>query len=194
MPYAAHHKDRTRARIVDSARVLFNRHGFESVSIDDVMKNAGLTRGGFYHHFSSKGSLYAAAVSSFTSCNPFAERLEQNPKARSPRELAELLVDTYLSDETLADVDKHCPLIALPSDVARAGLRPRAAYTQLVESMLEIFRAVFPKSDRQGNRKAQVIINLCVGGMLIARTTDDPTLRKQLRAAARGEALRLLAD
>ncbi|MEA2263774.1 MAG: TetR/AcrR family transcriptional regulator, transcriptional repressor for nem operon [Acidobacteriaceae bacterium] len=44
------------------------------------------------------------------------------------------------------------------------------------------------------NRKAQVIVNLCVGGMLIARTTDDPTLRKQLRAAARGEALRLLAD
>jgi hypothetical protein len=104
------------------------------------------------------------------------------------------MVDTYLSDETLADVDKHCPLIALPSDVARAGLRPRAAYTQLVESMLEVFRAVFPKSDRQGNRKAQVIVNLCVGGMLIARTTDDPTLRKQLRAAARGEALRLLAD
>ena len=158
------------------------------------MKNAGLTRGGFYHHFSCKESLYAAAVSSFTSCNPFAERLELNPRHRSPRELAELLVDTYLSDETLADVDKHCPLIALPSDIARAGLRPRAAYTQLVESMLEIFRAAFPKNDQQGSRKAQIIVNLCVGGMLIARTTDDPTLRKQLRAAARGEALRFLAD
>jgi TetR/AcrR family transcriptional regulator, transcriptional repressor for nem operon len=193
MPYAADHKVKTRARIVDSARVLFNRHGFESVSIDDVMKNAGLTRGGFYHHFTSKQSLYAAAVSSFTSCNPFAERLEQSPKQRSPRELAELLVDTYLSDETLADVDKHCPLIALPSDVARAGLQPRAAYTQLVESMLEIFRAAFSQSDRQGKRKAQLIVNLCVGGMLIARTTDEPTLRKQLRAAARSEALRLLA-
>jgi TetR/AcrR family transcriptional regulator, transcriptional repressor for nem operon len=193
MPYAADHKQKTRARIVDSARVLFNRHGFESVSIDDVMKNAGLTRGGFYHHFASKESLYAAAVSSFTSCNPFAERLERNPIHRTPRALAELLVDTYLSDETLADVDKHCPLIALPSDVARAGLQPRAAYTLLVESMLEIFRAAFPKSDRQGNRKAQLIVNLCVGGMLIARTTDEPTLRRQLRAAARSEALRLLA-
>ncbi|HET9953367.1 MAG TPA: TetR/AcrR family transcriptional regulator [Polyangiaceae bacterium] len=193
MPYAADHKLKTRARIVDSARVLFNRHGFDAVSIDDVMKNAGLTRGGFYHHFTSKASLYAAAVSSFTSCNPFAERLEQNPKRRSARELAALLVDTYLSDETLADVDKHCPLIALPSDVARAGLQPRAAYTQLVESMLEVFRAAFPKGDRQGNRKAQLIVNLCVGGMLIARTTDEPTLRKQLRSAARSEALRLLA-
>jgi TetR/AcrR family transcriptional repressor of nem operon len=193
MPYAADHKHKTRTRIVDSARVLFNRHGFESVSIDDVMKNAGLTRGGFYHHFPSKESLYAAAVNSFTSCNPFAERLEKTPKQRTPRQLAELLVDTYLSDETLADVDKHCPLIALPSDVARAGLQPRAAYTQLVESMLEIFRAAFPRSDREGNRKAQLIVNLCVGGMLIARTTDDPALRKQLRVAARSEALRLLS-
>src|SRR3954468_3728751 len=145
MPYAADHRSRTRERIVDSARVLFNRHGFESVSIDAVMKEAGLTRGGFYHHFQSKESLYAAAVSSFTGCNPFAERLERQPRQRTPRQLAELLVDTYLSDETLADVDRHCPLIALPSDVARAGLQPRAAYTQLVESMLEIFRAVFPK-------------------------------------------------
>lgn len=193
MPYSADHKAQTRARIVDSARVLFNRHGFESVSIDEVMKCAGLTRGGFYHHFPSKESLYAAAVSSFNSCNPFAERCERSPKARTPRQLAELLVDTYLSDETLADVDKHCPLIALPSDVARAGLQPRAAYTQLVEGMLEIFRAAFSQSDRQAARKAQLIVNLCVGGMLIARTTDDPALRKQLRVAARTEALRLLA-
>ncbi len=102
-------------------------------------------------------------------------------------------MNTYLSDETLANPDKHCPLIALPSDVARAGLQPRAAYTQLVDGMLQIFRAAFSKSDRRANRKAQLIVNLCVGGMLIARTTDDPILRKQLRAAARGEALRLLA-
>jgi TetR/AcrR family transcriptional repressor of nem operon len=194
MPYAADHKDKTRARIVDSARVLFNRHGFESVTIDDVMKRAGLTRGGFYHHFENKESLYAAAVSSFSSCNPFAQRCLLDSRQRTPRQLAALLVDTYLSDETLADVDSHCPLIALPSDVARAGLRPRAAYTRLVESMLEIFRAAFPKGDRQGNRKAQLIVNLCVGGMLIARTTDDPALRKQLRATARSEALQLLGE
>lgn len=194
MPYAADHKAKTRARIVDSARVLFNRRGFDAVSIDDVMSAAGLTRGGFYHHFDNKQSLYAAAVSSFTSCNPFATRCLEDTRQRTPRQLAALLVDTYLSDETLADVDNHCPLIALPSDVARAGLQPRAAYTQLVESMLEIFRAAFPKSDRQGKRKAQLIVNLCVGGMLIARTTDDPALRQQLRATARSEALQLLGN
>src|SRR5262249_42307870 len=60
VPYPAEHKFRTRARIVESARRLFNRHGFEQVSIDQIMAGAGLTRGGFYHHFGSKDELFAA--------------------------------------------------------------------------------------------------------------------------------------
>lgn len=149
MPYTPEHKQRTRARIVESARVLFNRRGFEQVSIDDVMKGAGLTRGGFYKHFASKDELYAAAIQSFTTCNPFAKHLESTPASRrSPRDLARLLIRMYLSDEVLADVDKHCPLIALPSDVSRAGLQPRASYTSLVESMAHVFRRALPDDDR----------------------------------------------
>ena len=72
MPYPPEHKVQTRARIVESARRLFNRHGFEQVTIDQIMASAGLTRGAFYHHFDSKDELYAAAVASFVTCNPFA--------------------------------------------------------------------------------------------------------------------------
>jgi AcrR family transcriptional regulator len=195
MPYTAEHKQRTRERIVESARALFNRHGFEQVSIDDVMKNAGLTRGGFYKHFTSKDALYASAVQSFTTCNPFRRRLASEPKQhRSPRELARMLIQMYLSDETLADVDKHCPLIALPSDVARAGLEPRASYTTLVENMTHVFRAAMPEQDADAQRKALLIVSLCVGGMVLARTTDEPTLQKELRAAARAQALALIGD
>ncbi|MFT3767579.1 MAG: TetR/AcrR family transcriptional regulator [Minicystis sp.] len=194
MPYTPEHKQRTREKIVESARVLFNRHGFEQVSIDDVMKGAGLTRGGFYKHFASKDELYAAAVQSFTTCNPFAKRLSSSPDPRrTPRDLARLLIDIYLSDETLADVDQHCPLIALPSDVARAGLVPRASYTSLVESMAHVFRAALPERDRSAEEKALLIVSLCVGGMVIARTTDDPKLQKQLRAASRAQALAILS-
>jgi Bacterial regulatory proteins, tetR family len=49
MPCAPEHKEQTHARIVDCARRMFNRHGFEAVSIDQIMASAGLTRGGFYH-------------------------------------------------------------------------------------------------------------------------------------------------
>jgi AcrR family transcriptional regulator len=193
MPYTAEHKARTRAKIVESARVMFNRHGFDQVSIDDIMKSAGLTRGGFYNHFTSKDELYAEAVRSFTTCNPFVKQQEasKGPPPPPPR-LARQLVDLYLSDEILNDVDQHCPLIALPSDVARAGLEPRAAYTTLMENMAHVFQAAFPENDRDAERKALLIVNLCVGGMVLARTTDDPRLRKKLRATARAEALALL--
>jgi TetR/AcrR family transcriptional repressor of nem operon len=192
MPYTSEHKAQTRAKIVESARILFNRRGFEQVSIDDVMQLAGLTRGGFYNHFSSKDELYAEAVRSFTSCNPFARNVASATVMPQPHQLARMLVDLYLSDETLADVDQHCPLIALPSDVARAGLKPREAYTDLVEHMSHVFHSALPSDDDDAARKAMLIVTLCVGGMVIARTTDDPELQHTLRAAARREALRLL--
>ena len=47
MPYTAEHKQKTRARIIECARELFNRRGFTEVSIDEIMQHAGLTRGGF---------------------------------------------------------------------------------------------------------------------------------------------------
>lgn len=193
MPYTAEHKARTRERIIQKARVMFNRHGFDQVSIDDVMREAGLTRGGFYNHFSSKDELYAEAVRSFTRCNPFATKAATlKERDRDPKKLARLLIQLYLAEETLEQVDSHCPLIALPSDVARSGLKPRAAYTQVVESMSGVFLRAFAPEDKDARRKALLIVNLCVGGMVIARTTHDPELRKSIRAASRSEALALL--
>jgi AcrR family transcriptional regulator len=65
MPYTTAHKMRTRERILDSARRSFTRAGYENVTIDDVMAHAGLTRGGFYNHFSNKADLFAAAVETY---------------------------------------------------------------------------------------------------------------------------------
>ena len=190
MPYTSAHKARTRERIVESARKLFNRHGFEQVSINTVMSEAGLTRGGFYNHFQSKDELYAAAVASFSTCNPFAADIAANP-ATDARELAHRLVDLYLSDAVLADIDSHCPLYALPGDVARAGLSPQKAYTALIRNLTQVFSgalAAYP----DGDSRAQAIVSLCVGGMVLARTTDDASLRATLRSSARQQALALL--
>jgi AcrR family transcriptional regulator len=192
MPYRPEHAARTRTRIVESARRLFNRHGFEQVTIDQIMADAGLTRGAFYHHFPSKSELYAAAVASFATCNPFAIRTASAAaRLRDPRALARMLVELYLSDETLDDIDRHCPLYALPSDVARAGLEPQEAYTGLIRSMRLVYQSAL-KGSRDAARRAETIVALCVGGMVLARTTNDPGLRKSLRASARHQALALL--
>jgi AcrR family transcriptional regulator len=192
MPYTPEHKAQTRAKIVESARVLFNRRGFEQVSIDEVMERAGLTRGGFYNHFTNKDELYAEAIRSFTSCDPFSKHVASLPGEPDPRTLARMLIDIYLADSTLADVDQHCPLIALPSDVARAGLKPRTAYRELVENLSSVFRDAFGPDDDDAARKAQLIVTLCVGGMVIARTVDDLGVQTGMRAAARSQALCLL--
>jgi TetR/AcrR family transcriptional regulator, transcriptional repressor for nem operon len=65
MPYPSGHRERVRGRIVDSARRLFNRNGFEGVSVDSIMADAGLTRGGFYSYFDSKSDLYAELLGCF---------------------------------------------------------------------------------------------------------------------------------
>jgi len=190
MPYTAEHKERTRAKIVESARKLFNRHGFEQVSIETIMSDAGLTRGGFYNHFESKDELYAAAVASFTTCNPFRKDVAAVPAGDS-KELARRLLNLYLSDRVLEDVDNHCPLYALPGDVARAGLSPQRAYTDLIRNLTRVYEHAL-KDFSDGQQRAQAIVALCVGGMVLARTTDDDALRGSLRQAAREQALTLL--
>jgi AcrR family transcriptional regulator len=191
MPYSSEHKAATRARIVDSARRLFNRFGFEQVSIEQVMSEAGLTRGGFYHHFDCKDALYAEAVASFNECNPFRQNLKEHPP-ESPAQLARSLLELYLSDEVLANVEMHCPLYALPGDVARAGLMPQRAYTDLIRGLTQVY-AMALEHLPDGEQRAQSIVALCVGGMVLARTTDDPELRRTLRQSARRQALTLLA-
>lgn len=194
MPYTAEHKARTRERIVTAARELFNRHGFEPVSIDQIMARANLTRGGFYNHFPSKAALYAAVVESFPDCTPFALRLARSKRPPpEPPKLARMLIERYLSDEVLADPDQHCPLYALPSDVVRAGPEPQRAYTAVYHRMSALLRGALPEGTPDVDTRVQLIVALCVGSMVLARTTHDPALAKSVRAAAKKQALALLA-
>jgi AcrR family transcriptional regulator len=185
MPYTTAHKLRTRERILDSARRLFTRQGFEAVTIDAVMANAGLTRGGFYNHFADKAELFAAAVDGYGRETPWES------EAWDAVALARWFIDFYLSDEMLAARETHCPLFALPGDVSRAGGAPQAAYTRLIERTVSIFRAALG-GEPEGEETAQTIVSLCVGAMLLASTTGDPNLRGSLRASARAQAIALL--
>jgi AcrR family transcriptional regulator len=187
MPYTPAHKASTRARILDSARRLFTRRGYERVTIDDVMVAAGLTRGGFYNHFHDKADLFSAAVDGYTRVTPWTEEGADAP------ELARWFVDFYLSEQMLEHAELQCPLFALPSDVSRAGGLPKAAYTRLIKRSVSIFRqALEPRADAA--ERAQSITALCVGAMLLANTTDDPGLRTSLRRSARETALAMLTD
>lgn len=191
MPYSTEHKQRTREKIVESARILFNRHGFQDVTIDQVMKKAGLTHGGFYNHFKSKEMLYGAAVSSFLMGRGAQWRADAgvDPSIPSP-EMARQMIQGYLSAEHLDDRDGQCPMIALPSDVARANPEVQASYQVLLQAMVGLFEDSL-QDQEQARRKALSLAALCVGGMVLARSIPDSDLAEEVRVAAHSAANQL---
>jgi TetR/AcrR family transcriptional repressor of nem operon len=192
MPYSSEHKRKTRVRIVECARILFNRHGFENVSIDMVMAEANLTRGGFYNHFKSKEELFAAAVSSFLMGRGAQWRAAAGIDPENPApEMASQMIAGYLSPEHLGDLDGQCPMIALPSDVARSNPEVRTAYQELLTAMVGLFETSLEEQDADARQSALVLAALCVGGMVLARTLPDSALAEEVRKAAHLEAQRV---
>jgi TetR/AcrR family transcriptional regulator, transcriptional repressor for nem operon len=193
MPYTAAHKQKTRTRIVECARILFNRHGYDNVTIDMVMAEAKLTRGGFYNHFKSKEELFAAAVTSFLMGRGAKWRADAGIDPTKPtREAARQMVAGYLSKEHLGDLDGQCPMIALPSDCARGNAEVQAAYQLLLTSMVGLFENSLPGPRPGARRKAPTLAALSVGGMVLARTLPNSKLAESVRAAAYDHALSTL--
>ncbi len=185
MPYPASHKGRTRERIVEAARELFNRHGFERVTIDMVMTRAGLTRGGFYAHFQNKEALFATAVDSFLMGRGLKWRNEAGiDPSRNASEMARQMVDSYLSQAHLNDTEGQCPLIALSSDVARAGDEVRAGYERLLAAMVWLFETNIDAREPEARERALAMAALCVGGMILARTLPDSPIAEEVRSSA----------
>jgi AcrR family transcriptional regulator len=194
MPYTAEHKQKTRARIVECARELFNRKGFVEVSIDEIMQRAGLTRGGFYNHFKTKEDLFAEAISVYLDFNPATRwsRIHFDPDAEGAA-CARQMVKVYLSTAHLDDLEGHCPMIALPSDSARAGPQVRQAYRQLLEHMAGMMASGIEGCGKaEARERGLAITALCVGGMILARTIDDPAFADEVRRAAQTVALELI--
>ncbi|MEZ5824298.1 MAG: TetR/AcrR family transcriptional regulator [Geminicoccaceae bacterium] len=183
MPYSREHKAEVRARIVESARILFNRQGFAETSIDCIMESVGLTRGGFYNHFRNKEELYAEAVSSFLNGRGKTWRDEAGvkPEHAGPENVL-AMIDSYLSNRHLGDVDGQCPMIALPSDVARATPEVRNAFTDLLKAMSWLFQHNLPERIEHKRQTALALSALCVGGMVLSRTVDDEKLGAEPRA------------
>jgi AcrR family transcriptional regulator len=54
--------DATRERLLEVAAKFFGERGYEATSIEAVLREAGVSRGSLYHHYPSKGALFAAVV------------------------------------------------------------------------------------------------------------------------------------
>jgi TetR/AcrR family transcriptional repressor of nem operon len=191
MPYPAGHREHVRRKIVESARRLFNRNGFDGVSVDSIMAQTGLTRGGFYSYFDSKSDLYAEVLGCFFTDPNWKSRWEDVDVDLAAADAGPQIVRAYLSRQHFDDVENSSPMIALPSDVARSDQKVKAAFETVFRAMVTLLSRDVKNTAQPREETATAIAALCIGGMVAARSMNDRGLADRLRAAATKIALEL---
>jgi TetR/AcrR family transcriptional regulator, transcriptional repressor for nem operon len=191
LPYPPNHRPETRARIVLSARKLFNRFGFDGVSVQQIMTNAGLTHGGFYRHFASKSDLYAEVLECFFTDPNWNNSWEGVHVDMKAADAGAQIVRAYLSRQHLEEVENSCPMVALPSDVARSGKNAKRAFQTVFAAMVDLLQRSSARNGYSDRTSALAIAALCVGGMVVARASEGHALANELRRAAMEVALKL---
>jgi TetR/AcrR family transcriptional regulator, transcriptional repressor for nem operon len=158
-------------RIVREASRLFRERGFENVSVDEVMKAAGLTHGAFYAHFASKVELQAAAIA-------YGQRVSLERMQRSnSKKRKESYADRYLSQWHRDNPGDGCTMAALGEEVARSTPELRTAFEQGLEDML---------SAKSGDRNEAIFrVAAMMGGVVLARAVQDPRLSDEILKSVR---------
>ena len=191
MPYPVGHRARVEGKIVASARRLFNRHGFENVSVQQIMSGAGLTHGGFYSYFRSKNELYIKVLGCFLTGSDWKNMWEGVEVDMASTDAAAQVVRAYLSIQHFEDVENSCPMVALPTDVTRSGDDAKRAFENVFATMVSLLERSVTDDDRQRRAKAQAVAALCVGGMVVARAMSSRAVADELRDACMSIALDL---
>lgn len=163
-----------RKRILSVASRLFREKGFESVSVAEVMKGAGLTHGGFYGHFSSKDELIAQSLA----------------HAYEPAEDDSLdfdaFLDRYLSTQHRDHPAKGCPTAGLAAETRHQGAAARAAIAEGLRAQIVRISESLPCGTAEERRRAAIgTWSAMVGAVILARSVDEPALSEEVLAQTR---------
>ena len=165
-------KEDTHEQILDVASRALRREGYAGVRVADVMKEAGLTHGGFYAHFESRDALLAAAADQ--AGTESIESLTRAIAAAKPGHELATLVDTYLSDRHVAAPDQGCAIAAAGSEVPRQQAEVRRVASRRIKDLIGLIERQFPEWGRSAaHDKAMGIAATLVGALVLARAADD---------------------
>src|SRR5713226_5931568 len=181
MRHSKAEKAKTHERIVAIASRRFREEGLAGIGIADLMKEAGLTVGGFYKHFNSRDALVAEAVG-------FAlggwKRQVDAAASGGPPVTYESLVDNYLSEAHRDQPGTGCPVVALAGDIARSDKRTRALVTQQIRDNIELLATLIYDANEKNKRGARshAILTYCalVGAIGVARAVSDEQLSREI--------------
>lgn len=173
-------KEENRARIVAVASKLFRESGFDRIGVAELMKNAGMTHGGFYNHFGSKEELESAAcdLAFEKAIARISVAAKETQEARRSAYVAH--VADYLSPRA-RDAAGGCPMVSLGSDVFKRGTQVRRGFGSGVSRYIDAISALIarPRRSRARTREdAIATLALLVGGLLLARTVRENSLKE----------------
>jgi TetR/AcrR family transcriptional repressor of nem operon len=176
-------KDATHERIVGAAARAIRRSGYGGTGVAEIMKDAGLTHGGFYAHFASREAMLAEAAD-----RAGAEGLaavERVAAAAPPRRALPALLRAYLSRAHVEGIETGCAVAALGSEMPRQAPGVRRAATRRIKEMIDLVARQSPDWGQPGaHQHALVTVATMVGALVLARAVDDPQLSDAVREAA----------
>ncbi|MEL1265455.1 TetR/AcrR family transcriptional regulator [Pseudoxanthomonas putridarboris] len=180
-------KEASRERILDAASRAVRRVGFHGVGVADVMREAGLTHGGFYAHFDSRDALLSAAVARAGS--DVASILEENMNRLTRAGLSPFraLVESYLYESEIGNREKGCPVAALCSEIPGQAPDVVDASQQLVRNLHRLVHKILP-ADRSAGA-AWAVTSQLVGAVQLARALGDNPDGRAVLAAAKHDLL-----
>jgi len=190
--YPPRRKNETRQRILSAAEALIKDRGPHAATVEAVMREAGLTVGGFYAHFDSKEALAREALiagveRSFAS---FTEGLGEAP----PERFAATLIRRYLSQVDDPALSGACPLSVLLPEVARAEAGFRDEFAVRTGALIARVESRFPVVDGMAPRDvALAVFAALVGAVAMARASTTTRGRKRIAAATEANLCRFLA-
>jgi TetR/AcrR family transcriptional repressor of nem operon len=171
-------KNKTHKRIVKIAARRFREEGLAGVGIAELMKEAGLTVGGFYKHFDSRDDLVAEAVGS-----AFGTWKRQKDAAASggqPLTYARL-IDNYLNEAHRDDPGTGCAYSALAGEIARSDKQTRALASEQVGDDIQLIASLLPGKDKRAARSRAILtFSTLVGAMSLARAVSDEELSREI--------------
>ncbi|WP_235189763.1 TetR/AcrR family transcriptional regulator [Methylotenera sp. L2L1] len=179
-PNASNRKEITHTRIVETAARAIRRSGYDGTGVADIMKEAGLTHGGFYAHFASRDAMLAeAADRAGEDTIAIAKKIFANVP---DNQALQALMNAYLSNEHMANIESGCSLVALGSEMPRQAPEVKRASTCRVKEMIALIESRL--SDQpNAHAEALVMLSTMVGTLLLARAIDDPELSVAFRQA-----------
>ena len=184
MGHSRRDKEATHTRIVRVAARRFRERGLEGIGLADVMKEAGVTVGGFYKHFGSREELVVEALATaFKDLDVWEEHTEG---------IAQLLQD-YLTEAHRDAPGTGCAMGALLGDMTRGSRSTRALYTERVKRSLAFLSAFFPSSPRSDKRgRALLILSALLGALNLSRAVSDPALSREILSGVRQQLIGLV--